>query len=122
VSSPNLRIKRRLLRGSSGSGLISGWGCEFDDPIELPDGRQLVTLEDAGNHITKLPKAEHWQAAAQALILVATKGGPTMLARVGVMRALNRHVERVFEPSGKKHHWGKRKLKRDEQRPSNGAS
>jgi hypothetical protein len=37
-----------------------------------------------------------------------------VLARIGIMRALNRHVERVFEPSGKKHHWGKRKLKRDE--------
>ena len=51
----------------------------------------------------------------EALILVATKGGSAMLARIGVMRALKRHVERVFEPSGKKHHWGKRKLKRDEQ-------
>jgi hypothetical protein len=28
--------------------------------------------------------------------------GPTMLARIGVMRALNRHVERVSESSGKK--------------------
>jgi hypothetical protein len=27
----------------------------------------------------------------QALILVATKGGPTMFARIGVMQALNRH-------------------------------
>jgi hypothetical protein len=39
-----------------------------------------------------LPKAEHeapeWQAAMQALILVAKKGGPTMLARIGMMRAL----------------------------------
>ena len=29
-----------------------------------------------------------------------------MLAQIGIMRALNCHVERVFEPSGKKHHWG----------------
>jgi hypothetical protein len=31
----------------------------------LPRGRRLVTLEDAGSYITKLPKAEHmtpeWQ-------------------------------------------------------------
>jgi hypothetical protein len=31
----------------------------FDEPIPLPRGRQLVTLEDAGNYITKLPKAKH---------------------------------------------------------------
>ena len=50
----------------------------------------------------------------EALILVAERGGPTMLARIGVMRALNRHVERVFDPDRKGHHWGKRKLKRDQ--------
>jgi hypothetical protein len=37
-----------------------------------------------------------------------------MMARIGVMRATNRHVERVFNPDCKEHHWGKRKLKRDE--------
>src|SRR5260370_41493534 len=39
---------------------------------------------------------QEWQAAVEALILVATLGGPTMFARIGVMRPLNRHVERVF--------------------------
>jgi hypothetical protein len=43
----------------------------------------------------------------QALILVAESGGPTMLARIGVMRALNRHVERVFDPSRKESSLGK---------------
>jgi hypothetical protein len=83
----------------------------------LPRGRQLVTLQDAGTYITKLPKAEHeaaqWQAAMEALILVATSGGPVMFARIGVMRALNRHVERVFNPDRKDHQWGRRKLARD---------
>ncbi len=59
----------------------------------MPRGRQLVTLEIAGRYITKLPKAEHqaqeWLAAMEALILVATSGGPTMFARIGIMRALN---------------------------------
>ena len=94
-----------------------GWKRSFEDPIPLLRGRQLVTLEDAGNYITKLPKAVHeaaeWQAAMEALILVATSGGPAMFARIGVMRALNRHVERVFNPDRKDHHWGKRKLARD---------
>jgi hypothetical protein len=73
----------------------------------------LVTLQDAGNYITKLPKAEHeaaeWQAAMEALILVASSGVPTMFARIGIMRPLKRHVERVFNPD----HWGRRKLARD---------
>jgi hypothetical protein len=64
---------------------------------------------------TSLPKAEHdapeWQAGMEALLLVAD--GPTMFARIGVMRALNRHTERVFDPSRKETHWGKRKLARD---------
>jgi hypothetical protein len=46
-------------------------------------------------------------------MLVATLGGPTMLARTGVMRALNRHVERLFNPDRKGTHWGQRKLARD---------
>jgi hypothetical protein len=95
----------------------SGWKRSFEDPIPLRDGRQLITLEDAGNYITKLPKAEHeapdWQAAMEALILVATSGGPTMFACIGVMRALNRHVERELNPDRKDRHWGKRKLARD---------
>jgi hypothetical protein len=84
----------------------------------LPRGRQLVTLEDAAAYIMKLPKAEQdledWQAAVEALLLVAELNGPTMMARIGMMRALNRNVERAFESSRKDTHWGKRKLKRDE--------
>jgi hypothetical protein len=95
-----------------------GWRRRLEDPIPLPRGRQLVTLEDAGKYITKLPKAEHaaaeWQAAMEALILVATQGGPTMLAHIGVMQALNRHHVRGFDLDRKPHHWGKRKLRRDE--------
>ena len=51
------------------------WSRRFDEPIPLPRGRRLIALEDAGSYITKLPKAEHeaqeWQAAMEALILVA---------------------------------------------------
>jgi hypothetical protein len=93
------------------------WSRKFEEPILLPKRRQLVTLKDAGTYITKLPKAQHmapeWQTGMEALILVATHGGPTMFARIGVMRALNHHVERVFNPSRKETHWGKRKLARD---------
>ena len=59
----------------------------------------------------KLPKAEHeapeWQAAMEALILVAEHDGPTMFARIGVMRALNRHHVREFNTDRKPHHWAR---------------
>ena len=53
------------------------------------------------------------RAATKTPVLVATLGGPTMFTPIGVLRVLNRHVERVFDPSHKDHHWGKPKLKRD---------
>ena len=77
------------------------WSASFEDPIPLPDGRQILTLKDAADYVLGLPKAEHsspeWQAAMEALILVAETGGPVMLARIGVMRALNRHVQQAFK-------------------------
>jgi hypothetical protein len=102
----------------SGLGVISkGWRRPFEDPIPLPGGHQLDTLWDAALYITKLLKAEHeateWQAAMEALLLVAELGGPTMFARIGVMRALHRHVEREFNATRKDPHWGRRKPARD---------
>ena len=98
--------------------MAKGWSTEFEDPIDLPRGQQLTTLREAADYIMKLPKAEHdapeWQAAIEALVLAAEGRGPLMHARVGVLRALNRNVERVFNPDRKDGHWGKRKLKRDE--------
>ena len=94
-----------------------GWQRKFEDPIPLSDGRNLVTLRDAAQYITGLPKEEtdlpDWQVAMQALLLVS-RSGPTMLARIAVMRALNRRVVRMFNPDRKDTHWGKRKLKRDQ--------
>ena len=94
-----------------------GWKRPFDDPIPLPRGRQLVTLEDTAEYIQKLPKAEQlveeWQAAVEALLLVVDLNGPTMMARIGVMRALNRGYVREFDSSRKDTHLGKRTLKRD---------
>jgi hypothetical protein len=33
----------------------AGWSRKFDEPIPLPNGRQLVTLKDASTYIRKLP-------------------------------------------------------------------
>ena len=85
---------------------MAAGGCARTTPISLgkastpAPAAAPACLAAIAICITKLPKAEHeaaeWQAAMEALILVATLGGPTMFARIGVMRALNRHVERVF--------------------------
>ena len=43
------------------------WFTRFVDPIVVPDGRELLTLRDAAEYITAVPKAEHeaadWQVA-----------------------------------------------------------
>ena len=76
-----------------------------------------MTLRDAADYIMKLPKGEQdleeWQAAVEALLLVVELSGPAMMARIGVMRALNRGYVREFDSSRKDTHWGRRKLARD---------
>ena len=94
------------------------WSTPFEDPIPLPDGGQLLTLKDAGEYIQSLPTAvqetEPWQTATEALLLVINQNGPAMFARIGMMRALYPRGEPVLRESGKKTHWDKRKLKRDQ--------
>ena len=66
------------------------------------------TLRDAAQYITKLPKAEHdadeWQAAMEALLLVAELDGPPLFARIiGARRLIpRRYVRRdvaIHQPS-----------------------
>jgi len=45
--------------------------------------------------------------------MLCSRGGDPMMAQIGVMKALHRGVERVFNTDRKETHWGKRKLKRD---------
>jgi hypothetical protein len=69
------------------------WDQQFFDPIELPDGRKLVTLRDAAEYISALPEAEHalphWVTAIECLMLVAEHNGPPMFARIAMMQAMN---------------------------------
>jgi hypothetical protein len=57
-------------------GLLS-WNERLDRPIVLPDGKTLLTLEDARRHILKLPQSEldsiAWQVAIEALLIAAGK-------------------------------------------------
>jgi hypothetical protein len=56
-----------------------------------------VTLRDAADYIM-------WQTAVEALIMAAEDRGALMHARTGMLRALNRNVERVFNQSRKDTH------------------
>jgi hypothetical protein len=55
------------------------WFRPFDEPIQPPKGKKLVTLKDAANHILKLPKSKQhspeWQPAGEAVIMAADDRG-----------------------------------------------
>jgi hypothetical protein len=69
------------------------------------------------NYIRRLPKADQdapqWQTAIEVLMDAAEDRAPMMFAKMGVLQAVNRNVERVSNSDRKDHHWGKRKLLRD---------
>ena len=70
------------------------WSTKFDEPILLRGGATLNTLQQAADHVMRLPQdvqqQERWQIAVENLIHAAeTGGGWLMFARIAVMRALN---------------------------------
>jgi hypothetical protein len=82
------------------------WSLRFAEPIVLPDGRKLATLRDAVRHLAKIiPEAERDMlevlSASDLLTQAAEHDGPVEFARIATLQAINRHVERVFDPSRK---------------------
>jgi hypothetical protein len=72
---------------------LPDWSRRFDSPVPVQSRAPLRTLKDAAQFILALPKAEQqgtaWQVAAEVLKMTAEKGGPTMMARIGMMKALH---------------------------------
>jgi hypothetical protein len=99
--------------------MMPRWSREFEEPIIIPPrgprgkSRELVTLKDAGEYIAQGRAHGNGVANCNGSVASAVRGAPTMLARIGIMKALHRHEVREFKPSEKKTHWGKRKLARD---------
>jgi hypothetical protein len=94
------------------------WDSRFAQPIELPGGGKLASLREAIVHLVNtVPSSERGMpvvlTAAELITSAAEHGGPIEFARIATLRAINRHVERVFVPSRKEVHWGARKLKRE---------
>jgi hypothetical protein len=95
------------------------WLKRFDEPIVLDDGTKLTTLREAVEYLAKtVPKAEHNHpsvlTASDHLTRSAEQDYPMFFARAATLQAIHRNRERVFNPNRKDHHWGKRKLKRDQ--------
>ncbi len=69
------------------------WERCFNEPIFLPNGNKLATLQDARDFITAFPKSEHntkeWLEAMHFLTEAADHMGALTFARIGVLRALN---------------------------------
>lgn len=91
----------------------------FEEPIPLENGTALASLRDAIAYLAQsIPETEHLMKevrdAAHCVTDAAENGGPMVFARMGMMQAINRHKPRVFDPSRNEHHWGRRKLKRDQ--------
>lgn len=91
--------------------------ARFEDPITLP-GKKITTLRDAIAWLAKpVPQSEtnmpQVQAAAFCVTQAAENNEPMQFARIGIMHAVNRHLPPPPIDPPRKHHWGKRKLKRD---------
>ena len=103
---------------SARNSLGSVWLREIAQPIELPGGVKLESLREAIVHLVyTIPASERSMpavlTAAELIASAAENDSPIEFARIATLRALNRHVARVFDPARKDTHWGKRKLKRD---------
>src|SRR5450755_337330 len=84
------------------------WSRPFDDPIQPPKGKPLLTLKDAAAYILKLPKSAQqspeWQAAGEAVIMAAEDRGPLMHAHLGMMLAL--HGQSLSQKRGRRRRIG----------------
>jgi hypothetical protein len=81
------------------------WSTPFDDWIDLPDGRKLITLKDAATYITELPEDERrrqeWQKAARSLLGAAEHQDLLTQAHIDVLRAIPRNQASSPIPIGK---------------------
>lgn len=94
------------------------WDQRFAEPIVLPDGVKLASLREAIAYVVRTaPPSERSMptvvTAAEMLTLAAEHAAPIEFARIATLQAINRNVERVFDPKRKDPHRGRRKLARD---------
>jgi hypothetical protein len=94
--------------------------CGFVGSVNItPNRHDMPTLQQAVAYLAKtVPKAErnHEKVliAADHPTRSAEQNYPMGFASLATLQAIHRHRERFFYPLRKDHHWGKRKLKRDQ--------
>lgn len=100
--------------------MAENWKRRFDDPILLPDGRKLKTLDDARRYLTtfNLPRdvaKKLMLANALRTVLGAADGTDLMMhARIAIGRWVHRDdPPKEFDTTRKSPSWAKKKLKRD---------
>jgi hypothetical protein len=67
--------------------------------------------------LSRLHDRSHWRehfGGRGGRKLSVFLGAWVLLARMATLKAIPRHENRQFNPDAKEHHWGKRKLKRDQ--------
>jgi hypothetical protein len=81
------------------------WFAQFDDPIELPDGPKLLTLRDAAEYLTKSSEGRARNTRVADSYGSADPGRrerrPDDVAADRLLKALNRHLVRQFDPDRK---------------------
>ncbi len=95
---------------------MADWSRRFDVPVNLPNGKQIVTLSDARKYLLAIPKAKQdaaVEAAVEAVLMAAEGRGPTMHANAGVARVVYGPRPPPEPRPSKKRPWGKVKLLRD---------
>jgi hypothetical protein len=71
---------------------MADWSRHFDEPIALPDGGELRTLQDAGRYVDKLPRSLHereeWQTVMEVLLSAVEGREPVRLVHIALTLAL----------------------------------
>jgi hypothetical protein len=102
---------------------IVSWDERFAEPIVLDDGTNLATLREAIAHLAKIiPKAQcnlpEVLTASDIITKAAEQAGPIEFARITTLQAINRHVERAFDPSCKDTNQGRWRAIDDKKPPA----
>jgi len=101
----SMAAKRSLALSQVNVDLENGVGWRAIGPQDAPALRGVETFPLNFSVHRRFAVSAFRQSTLQSAVSakwIEPNNGPTMMARIGMLRALNRHVERVFDPSRKR--------------------